>query len=223
MGERGHHLQGQCPPSQLRRGRHPGGAVRGGGPQRRRGQPRRAPTGRGPAHLTRDHHRRQGHPGDDLPAARRGRGCGRSVPQYGRPLRRVGCDRRIGGGRAGRGSAGAVRLRPVAVHRPGRGRLRGGERAVRTGGRDAPVRPDGRGSHPGAGGSPPPERGRQPRGDGPGPLRRRRHLARSPRGGHRRDHHPGHRPGGLRPLPPEGAPRRPCFLSQDPPRKDRDR
>ena len=226
LGQRRDHLPGQRPPPQLRGART--------GPT--------APTSsaalngdvdnyadlrgrRGAAHPRRDHHRRQGHPDPRVPPPAR-----RVRPGRGLPARRS--PRFEGSVAIGASSAaepddllpGPARQRPGALRRPGRGRLRRGQRALRRWSRrprpylrmdgetPATQRPE---RHPWPAGPPRgarPARSRASSGlayDGtPLPVARRR-------AGHRRDHHPRHRPGRLPPLPAQGDLRGAGVVPQD--------
>ena len=199
------------------------GPLRGRRPQRRRRQPRRSAPGRGPAPAPRDHDRRQGDPHHGVPPAGRGVRHGRRLPRHRGPLRRLGRHRGLDRRRTRRAVPGPVRVGPVALHRPGRGRLRGGQRAyglveetpryVRmdgesTQGQVVALRRDGAGTLGGM---------RRSRYDG-GPL-----PVDDAGRGHGRDHHERHRPGRLSPLPPQGADRGARLVPQDPARQDRGR
>ena len=109
-------------------------ALRDRGPQRRRRQLRRPAAGRGPGLAAGDHDRRQGHPGAGLPPAwpRGSAWTRRSGPRSPASRARSPSPRRAAG-RARRAAPGPVGSRPVALRRPGRGRLRGGQRALRPG------------------------------------------------------------------------------------------
>ena len=96
-----------------------------------------------------DHHRRQGHPHHRGAPAGRRIDRRRGLPHHRGPLRGVGRHRRLDGRGPRRSALGPLRVRPVALRRLGRGRLRDRQRTVRVGRGDVALCAHGRRVHPG--------------------------------------------------------------------------